>query len=487
MASPPSLRSGSEEEPGDTSARTTDDYDDGRRRTPLEPRPPAGPPPPQGMLQVQITQAVASTVQRFWNFQGPLLTRLRGRLAQCYGLTVEVRPMAQHELDFRDVMYFGEDEEADEGNGLGLAEPEAEPPGEGGTILTEAEVAARMSREGRSRMTAAETAAVLPDSISLDDEDNEPVVGETTVTRDASDPGGEEAEVGDSVATGANRVALGTSSSWSSGRTDPGAGAKAEPKPKTSSQRASRKSMPHLFPLLCNDIQKYTANSISPRSGDVGTLVSSSMLRKGYIDLSSPQTNKAILLCTVLLIMMISRRVQVTKNAHSDLYTACFALYYLSTGSISWLARYSISSSYRTEACSLQRISPSPPKDHGEHMADNPEPRHFRTSTSGTSNHKAGLRELLARPFYLNAATEHSLPSGLSRNSRSGPNSGHVCCRTVSCFRLLVIVALMNIQVVRAANIDARVGAASTSVPEVSRQSQDTKHAYPSSASHQEW
>ena len=113
-----------------------------------------------------------------------MLTRLRGRLTQCQGITIEVRPMAQHELDFIDVMYFGDEEAAETGHMVESTEPESEPPGDGGTILSAEEVAARMNREGRSRMTMAETEAILPGRISVDDAEAE----EAAVELDENDP-----------------------------------------------------------------------------------------------------------------------------------------------------------------------------------------------------------------------------------------------------------------------------------------------------------
>ncbi|CAE7944526.1 yojK [Symbiodinium sp. KB8] len=98
----------------------SDSEDEQRGTTSSTPRPPAGPPPPQGMLSVQITTAVGDTIQRFWHFQGPMLTGLRGRLTQCHGITIEVRPMAQHELEMRDTLYFGDEADA--------TAPETEPP-----------------------------------------------------------------------------------------------------------------------------------------------------------------------------------------------------------------------------------------------------------------------------------------------------------------------------------------------------------------------
>ncbi|CAE7367016.1 MCAT, partial [Symbiodinium sp. KB8] len=106
-------------------------------------RPPAGPPTPQNMFAVEVTLAAAAVLERFTSWSGPMLTRIRGQISRANGITIEMRSMAQHELNMRDVVHISDDPpEAD------AAHNETE------SIRTD------MDRETRARMTPAEVERV---------------------------------------------------------------------------------------------------------------------------------------------------------------------------------------------------------------------------------------------------------------------------------------------------------------------------------------
>ena len=331
-----------------------------------------------------------------------------------------------------------------------------------------------MTREGRSRMTEEETEAILPGRVSPDMaeivEDDADGGVETTGEGDraGSDLEGTGATTASgSVATGANRVAPGTTSSWSSGRAN--VDAKAKPKPKISQTRASRKSMPYWFPLLCSETAGIQTNRSSNHSGDGWKIVSSLRLPTGLTATALLLKRREILMLIGSFLLSDSRRVPRTENKLGTVCIACFVLFYFSTMITTWLTRYSMSSTDRTEVCSLKRITSSHAYDFGIDTCGVPAPRSSRTSTTGTSQCKVGLGQTLFSilwPFSQQEIQLHSSGlSGRTRHSRSGPNSGRVCCRTVSSLQLGLIVIMLNIQVVTAANIDARVGVYPSMIP----------------------
>ena len=75
--------------------------------------PPAGPPPPrpepQHQFSVEVSHAVASVLLRYVDWTGRVLTRVRGRIEEATGITIEVRAMAWHEEVHRDITFVRAD------------------------------------------------------------------------------------------------------------------------------------------------------------------------------------------------------------------------------------------------------------------------------------------------------------------------------------------------------------------------------------------
>ncbi|CAE7350820.1 MCAT [Symbiodinium microadriaticum] len=106
-------------------------------------RPPAGPPTPQNMFAVEVTLAAAAVLERFTPWSGPMLTRIRGQISRASGITIEMRSMAQHELNMRDVVHISDD-----------------PPEADAAHSETASIRTDMDREARAMMTPAEVERV---------------------------------------------------------------------------------------------------------------------------------------------------------------------------------------------------------------------------------------------------------------------------------------------------------------------------------------
>ncbi|CAE7548851.1 unnamed protein product [Symbiodinium necroappetens] len=73
---------------------------------PVEPHePPYGPPPPQNIFSLRLSQALVDALKPNINHQGAFLTRIQGRIIDCVGITATLRPMTPNEFLHTDVLH----------------------------------------------------------------------------------------------------------------------------------------------------------------------------------------------------------------------------------------------------------------------------------------------------------------------------------------------------------------------------------------------
>ncbi|OLP81100.1 hypothetical protein AK812_SmicGene38400 [Symbiodinium microadriaticum] len=73
---------------------------------PVDPQePPFGPPPPQNLFSLRLSQALVDAMAPNIIHQGASLTRIQGRIIECVGITAVSRPMTPNEFLDRDVLH----------------------------------------------------------------------------------------------------------------------------------------------------------------------------------------------------------------------------------------------------------------------------------------------------------------------------------------------------------------------------------------------
>ena len=70
--------------------------------------PPYGPPPPQNLFSLRLSQALVDAMAPNIQHQGAFLTKIQGRIIDCVGITAVLRPMTPNEFLERDVLHFSE-------------------------------------------------------------------------------------------------------------------------------------------------------------------------------------------------------------------------------------------------------------------------------------------------------------------------------------------------------------------------------------------
>ncbi|CAE7873969.1 SEP2 [Symbiodinium sp. KB8] len=148
---------------------------------PVEPHePPYGPPPPQNLFSLRLSQALVDALKPKINHQGAFLTRIQGRITDCVGITATLRPMTPNEFLHTDVLYCS-DEQLSE-----LEDPEdvaEERPEDGRTR------ARRASAEWLERRGEIEELMSHPVEIEMGEETNaaaDSMMAETSTTASSS-------------------------------------------------------------------------------------------------------------------------------------------------------------------------------------------------------------------------------------------------------------------------------------------------------------
>ena len=108
----------------------------------IEPHePPYGPPPPQNILSLRLSQTIVDALVPHVVHRGAFLTRIQGRITDCVGITAVLRPMTPNEFLHCDVLHCADDNSE-------LEDPED-------TIVEEAADEAEAARD-RARRASAE-------------------------------------------------------------------------------------------------------------------------------------------------------------------------------------------------------------------------------------------------------------------------------------------------------------------------------------------
>ena len=98
--------------------------------------PPYGPPPPQNLFSLRLSQALVDAMAPNIQHQGAFLTKIQGRIIDCVGITAVLRPMTPNEFLERDVLHFSESPPPSE-----LEDPEDTAPSPWTTTVAEPELA----------------------------------------------------------------------------------------------------------------------------------------------------------------------------------------------------------------------------------------------------------------------------------------------------------------------------------------------------------
>ena len=390
----------------------------------IEPHePPYGPPPPQNIFSLQLSQTIVDALAPQVVHRGAFLTRIQGRITDCVGITAVLRPMTPNEFLHDDVLHCADDNSE-------LEDPED-------TIVEEAANTAEAARD-RARRASAEWLERRAEFEAM-------MAARSETTMEATVIGPDE------------NLERGTGSASSSGNRV------ATPQPKTSRKQAS-----HLLSFAVKS-QHSTVPTLTTCSGELATLADK--LRLSFSRCPHCLGDSRAFLFAHIGSLHIGRSLQpaqLRRKTVSEMLPLDARNEYSTFGcssllESSMLARYTINTSWTTMA------GPS---------------SHLLLVLLGIAVHvvvticarclqlcHTVLPGQVQNPAcILNTAVLTSTNGLTGRNtsatsSRVGPKSDRVSCRPPALFTMLLWLCFCCYSV-RAGDTDARVGAAPIAVPE---------------------